>query len=126
MVDRVLEAVPGERLLALKNISNTEAALQGHFPKNPVFPGVLMLEAMAQTAGILGFITLGKSCDDDMLYLLAGIDGARFRRQAVPGDQLILEAVLAGKKRNFWRFDCRALVDNKLVAQAKVTCATSE
>lgn len=123
LIDRVVELETGRRVLAYKNITANEEVFNGHFPGNPIFPGVLILEAMAQAAGVLGFSTVGKSSEDDMLYLFAGVDDARFKRQVVPGDQLFLEAELNSAKRNIWRFNCRATVDGELASSATIMCA---
>jgi len=122
LVDKVIECEPKERLLACKNVTFNEPFFQGHFPGNPVFPGVLMLEALAQTTALL------TSQSDDKygpgsVYYLAGIDNARFKKQVGPGDQLMLEAVVLKARRNIWTFDCRAEVDGQLAASAKIMCA---
>jgi len=122
LVDKVIECEPKVRLLACKNVTFNEPFFQGHFPKNPVFPGVLMLEALAQATALL------TSQSDDQFgpgttYYLAGIDKARFKRQVGPGDQLILEAVFVKSRRNIWTFECRAEVDGKLAASANIMCA---
>jgi len=122
LVDKVIECEPKERLLACKNVTFNEPFFQGHFPKTPVFPGVLMLEALAQTTALL------TSQSDDQygprsIYYLAGIDNARFKKQVGPGDQLMLEAVVIKARRNIWTFDCRAEVDGQLAASAKIMCA---
>lgn len=122
LVDKVVECVPKERLLACKNVTFNEPFFQGHFPQNPVFPGVLMLEALAQTTALL------TSQSDDQygpgsIYYLAGIDKARFKKQVGPGDQLMLEAVVVKARRNIWTFECRAEVDGELAATANIMCA---
>jgi 3-hydroxyacyl-[acyl-carrier-protein] dehydratase len=126
LVDRVLELEPGERILAYKNITANEEVFNGHFPNAPIFPGVMIIEAMAQAAGVLGFATVNKRPDDNTLYLFAGVDGVRFKRQVVPGDQLMLEASIDSVKRNIWRFNCRATVDGKLACEARLLCALQE
>lgn len=122
LVDKVIEFEPKERLLACKNVTFNEPFFQGHFPNNPVFPGVLMLEALAQATALL------TSQSDDQFgpgttYYLAGIDKARFKRQVGPGDQLMLEAVFVKSRRNIWTFECRAEVDGELAASANIMCA---
>ncbi len=122
LVDKVLECEPKQRLLACKNVTINEPFFQGHFPNNPVFPGVLMLEALAQTTALL------TSQSDDQFgpgttYYLAGIDKARFKRQVVPGDQLMLTVEFVKSRRNIWTFDCRAEVDGELAASASIMCA---
>ena len=92
LVDRVLELVPNERILAYKNISVNEEVFNGHFPGAPIFPGVLTIEALAQASGILGFASTNTTADDGKLYLFAGVDKVRFKRTVVPGDQLMLSS----------------------------------
>ena len=122
LVDRVLELVEGERILALKNITGNEAVFNGHFPGAPIFPGVLMIEALAQASGILGFRTTNTTADDGKLYLFAGVDKARFKRPVTPGDQLMLESRVIAVKRNIWRFQTRATVNDKLVRSHLTLC----
>ena len=122
LVDRVIEYVPSSRLLAIKNVTVNEPFFQGHFPNNPIFPGVLIMEALAQATALL------TSQSDDKFaakttYFLAGIDNARFKRQVVPGDQLKLEVTYLKHKRHLWSFDCRAEVDGELAASAQIMCA---
>ena len=122
MIDRVLECEPGKKILALKNVSANEPYFPGHFPHRPVMPGVLILEAMAQAAGILVFRTLGTKPDDKSVYYYAGIDNARFKRPVVPGDQLRVEVAILGSKRGIWKFGCTAHVGDALVAEADILC----
>ncbi len=122
MIDRVLECEPGKRIRALKNVSANEPYFPGHFPHRPVMPGVLILEAMAQAAGILVFRTLGSKPDEKSVYYYAGIDNARFKKPVEPGDQLIIEVSILGSKRGIWKFGCSAHVDNGLVAEAEILC----
>lgn len=122
LVDKVIECEPKGRLLACKNVTFNEPFFQGHFPKQPVFPGVLMLEALAQATALL------TSQSDDQFgtgttYFLAGIDKARFKKQVGPGDQLMLEVIYTKSKRNIWSFECRAEVDGELAASANIMCA---
>jgi 3-hydroxyacyl-[acyl-carrier-protein] dehydratase len=123
LVDRVVEIELGKSIVAYKNITANEAVFNGHFPGCPIFPGVMIIEAMAQAAGILGFATVNKQPDDEVLYLFAGVDGVRFRRPVVPGDKLVLEAAIDSSKRNIWRFKCRSSVDEKLACEATILCA---
>ena len=122
MIDRVLECEPGKRILALKNVSANEPYFPGHFPHRPVMPGVLILEAMAQAAGILVFRTLGTKPDEKSVYYYAGIDNARFKRPIEPGDQLRIEVVILGSKRGIWKFGCTAKVGDALAAEADILC----
>src|SRR5277367_4706923 len=110
LVDRVLECIPGESITALKNVTYNEPFFPGHFPGRPVMPGVMIIEALAQTAGILCFVTAGIYPDENTLFYFVGIDKARFRRPVVPGDQLILEAQVERVMRGIWCFSTRALV----------------
>lgn len=123
LVDRVTELTLGESIVAYKNISINEAIFNGHFPDIPVFPGVLIVEAMAQAAGILGFKTMGKKPQDGSIYYFVGADGVRFKRPVVPGDRLQLEARIVSEKRGIWKFDCRASVDGQLASEGTILCA---
>jgi 3-hydroxyacyl-[acyl-carrier-protein] dehydratase len=123
LVDRVLEVTPGERIVALKNVSMNEPFFPGHYPHHPVMPGVLIIEAMAQTAAILSFKTLGQLPDDNSVYYFVGIDNARFKKPVAPGDQLLIEAVLKLNKRGIWKFSAIARVDGEVVAEADLICA---
>lgn len=123
LIDRVVELVEGERILAYKNISINEEVFQGHFPNFPVFPGVMLIEAMAQACGVLGFKSMNKTPDDGSIYLFAGIDNVRFKRQVIPGDQVFFEAKIVSEKRGIWKFDCRATVNDQLVTSATILCA---
>jgi 3-hydroxyacyl-[acyl-carrier-protein] dehydratase len=123
LVDRVVELVPGQSIVAYKNVSVNEPFFNGHFPDAPVMPGVLILEAMAQAAGILGFRTMDKKPADGSIYYFVGADNLRFKRPVVPGDRLQLEAAVVSEKRGIWKFDCRATVDGQLVSEASILCA---
>ena len=123
LVDRVLELVPNERILAYKNISVNEEVFNGHFPGAPIFPGVLTIEALAQASGILGFASTNTTADDGKLYLFAGVDKVRFKRTVVPGDQLMLSSEVEAVKRNIWRFRTKATVDDEIACQATLLCA---
>jgi 3-hydroxyacyl-[acyl-carrier-protein] dehydratase len=122
LVDRVLECVPGERLVALKNVTVNEPFFPGHFPTRPVMPGVMVLEALAQATGLLAMETAPDSVAGNMLYYLVGIDNARFKRPVEPGDQLRLHATLIKRKRDIWVFSTEASVDGKTVATAEIMC----
>ncbi len=123
LVDRVLECEPGKRLVAVKNVSVNEPMFTGHFPERPIFPGVLIMEALAQATGILAFRTTGKKPDGTSLYYFAGIDKCRFKQPVVPGDQMILEVDVIKEKRGIWKFNAVAKVDDKVVASAELMCA---
>lgn len=123
LVDRVVELHEGESIVAYKNISINEPVFEGHFPDFPIFPGVLIIEAMAQAAGILGFKTMNKKPEDGSIYMFVGADNVRFKRQVVPGDQLQLEARIAAEKRGIWKFECKSSVNGELAATATILCA---
>ena len=122
LVDRVKEVVPGERIVALKNVTVNEPFFPGHYPHHPVMPGVLIIEALAQTAAILSFKTMGNKPDDKSVYYFVGIDGARFKRPVSPGDQLVLEVSLVANKRGLWKFSGQAKVDGEVAAEAELMC----
>ncbi len=123
LVDRVVEISAGESISAYKNLSVNEPFFQGHFPGQPVMPGVLLIEAMAQAAGILGFYSQGKTVEDGSTYYLAGADNVRFKRVCVPGDRVMLYASVVSNRRGIWKFDVRAEVDDELAASATILCA---
>ena len=123
LVDRVLELEEGSYILAKKNVSINEPFFNGHFPQFPVMPGMLIIEALAQAAGILGFKTLNKTPEDGSMYLFAGADNLRFKRQVIPGDELLLRSTYVSDKRGIWKFDCEATVEGKLAASASILCA---
>ena len=123
LVDRVTECVPGEKIEAIKNVTINEPYFPGHFPHRPVMPGVMILEALAQTAGILTFKTAGVVPDENTRFYFVGIDKARFRRPVEPGDQLVLKARLEREIRGIWRFATVAEVNGKEVASATLMVA---
>ena len=123
LVDRVLECHSGKNIRALKNVSINEPYFPGHFPHRPVLPGVIILEALAQTAGILAFVTAGVYPDEQRQLYFVGIDKARFRRPVEPGDQLILKATLERSLRGIWKFSTVAEVDGAEVASAEMMVA---
>ena len=123
LVDRVLEIDLGKYIKAYKNVTTNEEFFKGHFPDKQVMPGVLILEAMAQASGILGFKTMDKKPEDGSIYYFVGADSLRFKRPAVPGDQVILESSVITEKKGIWKFDCKASVEEDLVAEATILCA---
>jgi len=123
LIDRVLECEPGKRLVAIKNVTMNEPHFPGHFPNRPIMPGVLILEAMAQAAAILGFRTQGKRPNDESMYYFAGIDNARFKKPVVPGDQLEIEVLYGPSRRGIGKFSCKARVGGVLVTEADLLCA---
>ena len=119
MIDRVLEVEAGTYCKSLKNITTNEEVFQGHFPQQAVFPGVLMIEALAQTAGmVIHSASVGDG--EEALFFFAGINNAKFRAPVIPGDQLILETTLSNRRKNFWVFEGRGTVDGKVVVQGEV------
>jgi len=122
LVDRVLEVEKGVSIKAIKNVSINEPFFNGHFPHRPVMPGVLMLEALAQTAALLAFETLGVTPDENTVYYFAGIDGARFKRPVEPGDQLTLKVNLDRMKAGIFKFRAEAWVGEELAVEADLMC----
>lgn len=122
MVDRILEVEPGKSIRALKNVTYNEPQFQGHFPHRPVMPGVLMLEALAQTAAVLAFATLDVELDKDSVYYFVGIDNARFKRPIEPGDQVILDVELDRNRGGIFKFKTRASVDGETAVEAEIMC----
>jgi len=125
LIDRVLEVTPGQFCRALKNVSGSDPVFQGHFPNRPILPGVYIIEAMAQTGGIVVFSHYGKKAENAMAFF-GGIEKARFKRPVVPGDQLILETTLKAHRKNLWIFNSKALVDDQLAAQAEIKMMLQE
>jgi 3-hydroxyacyl-[acyl-carrier-protein] dehydratase len=123
LVDRVLELLPGESIRAVKNVTYNEPFFPGHFPGRPVMPGVMIIEALAQAAGILCFVTTNVIPDHNTRFYFVGIDGARFRRPVVPGDQLLLTAQLERSLKGIWRFSTAALVGDEEAAHAQMMLA---
>lgn len=123
LVDRVLECAPGESIIAVKNVTINEPFFRGHFPERPVMPGVLILEAMAQSAGLLALVTRGEAKVENELLYFVGIDNARFRDIVEPGDQLVFRVKVLGSKRGIWKFSGTAEVDGNVVAEAELMCA---
>jgi 3-hydroxyacyl-[acyl-carrier-protein] dehydratase len=123
MIDRVKELDPGKRIVALKNVSANEPHFQGHFPGRPIMPGVLILEAMAQAAGLLAFARQGAPQLESSVYYYVGIDNARFKKPVVPGDQLELEVTMERALRGIGKFGCVARVAGATVAEATILCS---
>ena len=126
LVDRVIECTPGERLVAIKNVTFNEPFFTGHFPVKPVMPGVLIIEAMAQATGLLAAESSDTERGPNSIYYLVGVDKARFKRPVGPGDQLHMEAKLLKVKRDLWVFDCVASVDGKIAASAEIMCTARD
>lgn len=124
LVDRVTDYTVEQEITGYKNVSVNEPFFTGHFPGQPIMPGVLILEALAQLCGVLGYKTLNRSGHDpDTICVMAGVDNARFKRPVVPGDRLDMYATLANRKRTVWKFNCEAKVDGELAAKAVITVA---
>lgn len=123
LVDRVTELVPGKTVKGYKNVTGNEDVFNGHFPRMAIFPGVLICEAMAQLAGVMGYITTGNKAEDGYMMLFAGLDKVRFRRQVIPGDRLDMEAEVLSSKRGIYKVECNAYVDGELVCAAELLFA---
>ncbi len=119
----MLEIEEGKRILALKNVTINEPFFPGHFPNHPVMPGVLIVEAMAQAAALLSFKTMGVKPDDNSVVLFAGIDNVRFKRQVVPGDQLLFDVEILQGKRNIYKYKGVARVGEQIATEAELMCA---
>ena len=125
LIDRVLETDESNYLVALKNVTINEPFFQGHFPGQPIMPGVLILEALAQATGLLAFSSMGDG-HESKLYMLVGIDKARFRGQVIPGDQVNLNVKLKRIMRGIGQYQCQALVGDRLVAEAEMMCSAQD
>ena len=123
LIDRVVEMELGKSIVAYKNVTVNEPFFQGHFPHQPIMPGVLVIEACAQAAGVLGFKSQNKKPKDGFLYYFVGADDVRLRRPVVPGDQLWLEVNVITNKRGIYKFSARASVDDELVGSMNIMCA---
>ena len=122
LVDRVLDWESGKNITAIKNVTINEEFFVGHFPHKPVMPGVLTIEALAQTAALLAFLTMGQKPDDNAVVYFVGIDGARFKRPVEPGDQLRMQVDILRQARGIWKFHAKATVDDQLVVEAELMC----
>ncbi|WP_026959489.1 MULTISPECIES: 3-hydroxyacyl-ACP dehydratase FabZ [Aliagarivorans] len=122
LVDRVLDFEAGKRLLGVKNVTFNEPFFTGHFPQQPVFPGVLILEAMAQCTGLLAFKSTSKPADNE-LYYFAAVDNARFKKPVGPGDVMHMEVTLLRDRRGIGKFACVAKVEDEIVCEAEIMCA---
>lgn len=122
LVDRVVELESNKRIRAIKNVTFNEPYFMGHFPGRPVMPGVLMLEALAQAAGLLAFDAMGQVPDENNIYYFVGIDSARFKRPVEPGDQLILEASIDRVRAGIWKFKGISRVGDEVACEAELMC----
>ena len=125
LVDRVEDVVEGESAIGIKNVTINEPFFQGHFPGRPVMPGVLIIEAMAQTSAILVVQTLGKEAESKAVYFMT-IDGARFRKPVVPGDSLHIHVEKIRQRGQVWKFQCKATVDDKVCAEATISAMLTD
>ncbi len=126
LVDKVLAYEPGDFLSAIKNITYNEPCFQGHFPEKPIFPGVLIIEAMAQATALLGCLSMDEKPDTESIYYLVGVDKARFKKTVHPGDQITLDIKFIKLRKNIWKFSATASVDNKLVASAELLTTVTD
>jgi len=117
LVDRVVDLIPGVSAVGIKNVSINEGVFQGHFPRHPVFPGVMIIESMAQTAGVLVVETLGPEARGKLVYFMS-VEGAKFRKPVVPGDQMRVHVTKERQRGNVWKFSAEAKVDGAVVAEA--------
>ena len=122
LVDRVLDWESGKTIVAIKNVTANEEFFNGHFPHKPVMPGVLMIEALAQSAALLSFLTMGQKPDENSVVYFIGIDSARFKRPVVPGDQIRMEVEIVRHTRGIWKYRARATVDGQLAVEAELMC----
>ncbi|WP_028461522.1 3-hydroxyacyl-ACP dehydratase FabZ [Nitrosomonas cryotolerans] len=122
LVDKVIAYETGKSIVALKNVTINEPFFSGHFPHHPVMPGVLIVEALAQAAAILTLRTKGSVSSDDSVYYFVGIDGVRFKKPVMAGDQLILKVEIERQIKGVWKYTARAEVDDKLITEAKLMC----
>ena len=124
LVDRVISCEEGKDIVAFKNVSINEPFFPGHFPHHPVMPGVLIVEALAQAAAILTLKTEGTQVDENSVYYFVGIDGVRFKRPVMAGDQLTLKVAIERQIKGLWKYSARAEVDGNLVTVAKLMCTS--
>ena len=122
-IDKVISIEEGNNIHASMNIKDDDVFLEGHFPDNPIVPGVILIEAMGQASGILGFKTMGKTPEEGSIYVIAGVDKARFRQRVLPGDKVDIFSKVLGSKNGIWKFECFAEVQGKLVCSANILCA---
>jgi 3-hydroxyacyl-[acyl-carrier-protein] dehydratase len=122
LVDRVLDWESGKSITAIKNVTVNEECFNGHFPHKPVMPGVLMIEALAQTAALLSFLTMEQKPDDNTVVYFVGIDGARFKRPVEPGDQLKMQVEILRTSRGIWKYKAQASVDGQVAVEAELMC----
>ena len=122
-IDEIINIELGKNIHCILKNSPDEDFYKGHFPNNPIFPGVLIVEALAQASGILGFQTMNKTPEEGSIYVIAGVDKARFRQRVLPGDKVDIFSKVLGSTRGIWKFECFAEVNGKLVCSANILCA---
>ena len=122
-IDEVISIEEGNKIHAPMCIRDDNVFLEGHFPNNPIVPGVILIEAMGQASGILGFKTMNKTPEDGSIYVIAGVDKARFRQSVLPGDKVDIFSKVLGNTRGIWKFECYSEVNGKLVCSANILCA---
>ena len=125
LIDRVIDYTLGENLIAIKNVTFNEPHFNGHFPRHPVMPGVLIIEAMAQASGVLSRLAIGELNEEDDIFYLVKVDKAKFTKTVVPGDQLFIHTSIKRRMRNMVQYICEAKVDGKVVAKAELLCASA-
>ena len=122
-IDEVISIDEGNNIHAVMNVRHESLFLEGHFPGNPIVPGVILIEAMGQASGILGFMTMKKTPEEGSIYVIAGVDKARFRQRVLPGNRVDIFSKVIGSTKGIWKFECFAEVDGKLVCSANILCA---
>jgi len=125
-IDEVISIDEGNNIHAVMNVRHDSLFLEGHFPGNPIVPGVILIEAMGQASGILGFMTMKKTPEEGSIYVIAGVDKARFRQRVLPGNRVDIFSKVIGSTKGIWKFECFAEVDGKLVCSANILCAESK